>query len=424
MKKISLTLVLCFLSLLSFAQAGRLNYAIAIAKFKNIYNAQQADSLYAMFSPRMQAALPIPKAKELLSSLHQQLGKLNETRVEKETSSNINYRGVFEKAEVTILFTLNEKNQLSGLFFVPVKEGENETKKAPSNFSIKTNKGSLVYGTLEMPAVTDKRANVVLIIAGSGPTDRDGNSTMGIRTDAYKMLADSLKKAGIASVRYDKRGIGESMDASGAESEVRFDDMVDDAVRLIRRIKEDGRFAKIYVLGHSEGSLIGMLAAQREPIDGFISLAGAGESADVTLKRQIKTGMADKAKEADRVLNLLKRGDTVTVTDDALKDMFRSSVQPYLISWFAYDPQVEIRKVHVPVLIIQGKTDIQVGVTDAQQLKKARPQATLLLVDQMNHVLKAAPAERTSNIATYNNPALPVVKECSDAVIRFCASGE
>lgn len=406
------------------AQNKKLNYTIAIAKFQLYYNSKNADSLYAMYSAQMRAALTVEKTKDLLENLNTQFGKLLSTSILQETAENTVYTGVFEKGRYNIVFPLNDKNQLSGIFFQPVQKEESNaatTEKEPSNFNVQTQSGATLYGTLQMPESTKGKPNIVLIIAGSGPTDRNCNSAMGLKSNAFKMLADSLAKAGIASVRYDKRGVGESMGASGPESETRFNDMVNDVINFIQKIKKDGRFAKIIIAGHSEGSLIGMIAANKEPVDKLISISGAGESADKILMKQLNGLMPEDKTETTKILNTLKEGKTVAqVSSEKLSSIFRNSVQPYMISWFAYDPQTEIKKLKNPILIIQGTTDLQVSVEDAQLLKAANTKAQLTIIKGMNHVLKTASLDKSENLASYNQPELPIVSEFAQAMIQFC----
>jgi fermentation-respiration switch protein FrsA (DUF1100 family) len=102
-----------------------------------------------------------------------------------------------------------------------------------------------------------------------------------------------------------------------------------------------------------------------------------------------------------------------------LNALARPSVQPYMISWFRYDPGQEISKLTIPVLIVQGTTDIQVSEEDARALASANPKAKLVLIEKMNHIFKEAQADRAGNIATYNNPSLPVASELVKRVVDF-----
>ncbi len=241
-------------------------------------------------------------------------------------------------------------------------------------------KGYKLNGTLEAPD-SKNPADVVLIIAGSGPTDRNGNTTMlPGKNNSLKMLADTLYNNGIASLRYDKRGIGANEKVN--ESDLTFDMYVNDAVQWIKFLRKDNRFSKIIIAGHSEGSLIGMIAARLAGADKFISLCGAGRPAYDLIKEQLKNNnLPDQLmSQCDAIMDSLKQGRTVKNVNPSLAMLFRASVQPYLISWFKYDPVKEISELAIPVLIIEGTTDIQVSVKDAELLAGADKNAELVIV--------------------------------------------
>ena len=281
---------------------------------------------------------------------------------------------------------------------------------------LNTAKGT-IFGTLQMPS-TDGQVPLALIIAGSGPTDRDGNNTS-MKNNSLKMLADSLQAHGIASLRYDKRGIAASVGAGLDESELRFENYIDDAVAWVNLLKEENWFSKIYIIGHSEGSLIGMVAAAKSPVDGFISLAGAGFKSGDLLKTQL-SGQPETVKNVCySIIDSLETGKTVSNVDPMLYSLFRPSVQPYMISWFKYNPCTEIQKLTIPVLIVQGTTDIQVSVDDAANLKKAKPDAAISIIEGMNHILKNAPADKQANLATYSDPVLPLNEDLIKSVTGF-----
>jgi uncharacterized protein len=262
---------------------------------------------------------------------------------------------------------------------------------------------------------------VAIIIAGSGPTDRNGNQPMG-SNNSLKMLAEELGKQGIATLRYDKRGIGQSK-ITQKESELRFDDFVNDARLWVEKLKSDKAFSKVYVIGHSEGSLIGMIAAAQAKADGFVSLAGVAQSADKILLEQLKALPPNLYEESVMVIDSLKAGKMVENTNPTLVMVFRSSVQPYMISWFKYEPVQEIKKLTIPVLIIQGSTDLQVKVEQATALAAANGLAKLKVIEQMNHVLKPAALEQSENLATYSNPGLALKEELAPEVIGFIKAG-
>jgi len=277
----------------------------------------------------------------------------------------------------------------------------------------------VLYGTLDLPSRTP--APVVLIIPDSGPTDRNGNSGQ-IRGNTYELLASALTANSIAAARYDKRGIGESAAAMVAERDLRFETYVDDAAAWLRRLESDRRFSRIVVAGHSEGSLVGMIAVQRGPANGFVSLEGAGRPAPAILREQLKPKLPPGVyAQADSIIAQLEQGHTVARVPAELVPLFRPSVQPYLISWFRFDPAVEIAKVSVPVTIVQGTADVQVGMADAQALARADPAARLVIVDGMNHVLKHAPdtSSQAAIVRGYEDPALPIDPRVVDAVVAL-----
>ncbi|HEY1884055.1 MAG TPA: alpha/beta hydrolase [Candidatus Cybelea sp.] len=287
---------------------------------------------------------------------------------------------------------------------------------AESDYSVSTPTGT-IYGTLTLPPKMP--APVVLIVAGSGPTDRSGNSSMGIAPETYRLLAGDLAQRGVASVRYDKRGIGASASAMTQESDLRFDTYVDDAVAWLKLLAGDARFSRVAVAGHSEGSLIGMIAVRKAPAAAFVSLEGAGRPAAAVLREQLK-GRASPQEyaTADAIITQLQQGHMVANTPAAFASLFRSSVQPYLVSWFKYDPAVEIGKIQIPATIVQGTADVQVGMVDADALKKGDPTAALIVINGMNHVLKYAPdtSSETAIAAGYQNGSLPVDLQAVEAV--------
>lgn len=272
-----------------------------------------------------------------------------------------------------------------------------------------------IFGTLTIPEKSD-RIPVALIIAGSGPTDRDGNNPV-MKNNSLKILASELSKNGIATLRYDKRGIAESKAALKSETDLRFDDYVYDAKEWIQLLKHDKRFSKVIVIGHSEGSLIGMLAGTYT--NKFISIAGFGQSADKILKEQLSSQPKEIQDLSFPMIDSLKNGKTIENVPKMLNALFRPSVQPYMISWFKYDPQNEIMKLSVPILILQGTNDIQVGVENARKLSNANPKAEFVLINNMNHILKITDGDRQANIATYSKSNLPVADELVKIITDF-----
>lgn len=338
--------------------------------------------------------------------------------------ANIKYTGTLDKNTITGTFIQAGQSMPMNLTKNEMATEKPEEPTIDKNASfietpikLQTKTGQL-FGTLTTPK-TLKNGPLALIIAGSGPTDRNCNNPA-MTCDAYKKLAYELAENNISSLRYDKRGIAESVAAVESESDLVFDNYVNDAKDWIQLVKQDKRFTQIIVIGHSEGSLIGMLAATKA--DKFISVAGPGQSADILLKEQLKAQPKELQDLAFPIIDNLVMGKKVENINPMVTSLFRPSVQPYMISWFRYDPQKEIKKLTIPILIIQGTNDIQVSVDDAKRLSAASPQSKLLLIDKMNHILRTVEGDRQANLATYNNATLPLadgfVKSITDFILK------
>lgn len=269
-----------------------------------------------------------------------------------------------------------------------------------------------IHGTLVVPAGRGPHPAAV-IIAGSGPTDRNGNSAiLGGENNSLKLLAEGLAERGVASVRFDKRGIAGSAAAGPSEADLRFEMYVDDAAAWFEYLDSDPRLDAVALVGHSEGSAIGMIAAQRVGAEAFVSIAGIARGAAEVLRDQLRPQLTPELwEESERILTELEAGRTVDTVPPQLFILYRPSVQPYLISWLRYVPAEEIGKLDAAVLIAQGTTDIQVGVAEAEALRDAHPDAELLIVEGMNHVLKLVPADPAAQRASYTDPSLPVAPE-------------
>jgi pimeloyl-ACP methyl ester carboxylesterase len=332
----------------------------------------------------------------------------------------------------SVVFAITTMTALTAcsLLSVPVQAQETEKAAAPlqktnaEEVELKTPTGTL-YGTLLLPAAApsaDKPVPVVLIHAGSGPTDRDGNSPLlPGANDSLKQLAQGLAAQGIASLRFDKRGIAKSAAAIIKEEDLRFDNYIDDAVAWGKWLKADKRFSKLTIAGHSEGSLIGMVAARRLPADAYVSIAGVGEPTQEVLLTQLRAQLPPALlAKSEAAIHKLSAGETVKDTPPELAALFRPSVQPYIISWFKYDAGKEIAKLTIPVLITQGTNDVQVAVKEANLLAKAKPDAKLVLVKDMNHVLKIVPAgDNAAQKRSYGDSAMPVAPELVKAIADF-----
>jgi pimeloyl-ACP methyl ester carboxylesterase len=254
--------------------------------------------------------------------------------------------------------------------------------------AIETGWGRLA-GTLCLPAGAGPFP-AVLIIGGSGPTDRDGNNPLlPAPFDNLKRLAHALAARGLASLRYDKRGVGASTFPGLSEETLRFDQLVDDALAWCEQLRQDRRLSREPVLlGHSEGALVASLAAARGGARAVVSVAGAGEKASALMRRQIQSVLpADLLGPALQALAAMEAGQAAADVPDDLVLLFRPTVQPYLISWFRHDPAEVLAMLDMPVLLVHGQADAQVPPEHALRLQERTPSAQLRLVPGMDHLL-------------------------------------
>lgn len=259
-------------------------------------------------------------------------------------------------------------------------------------------------GTLSFPK-EKKKLPLVIFIHGSGNVDRDGNQAgINIKADYIKSLSEELNKQNIALYRYDKRTATPAN--IKLNSNILLTDFVADAQVAIDYFAKDKRFNKIFLIGHSQGSLVSMLAITKE-IDGYISLAGPGESIDKTIIRQVTAQSAEFGKITASHFDELSKTDTILEVNPQLISIFHPANQKFFKSWAAIDPLKELKKVNTPIMILNGDADTQVTVDDAKKLKEANPNATLHIIQKMNHLLKEVNSP-TENQQSYNDPNFPI----------------
>lgn len=279
-----------------------------------------------------------------------------------------------------------------------------------------------MHGTLLSPDGQIRAAAV--IIPGSGPTDRNGDSPLGVSAASYRLLAEALADQGIATLRYDKRGVGHSAAAIVAEDQLTFDISATDARLWLDEALARTGLSCAWLIGHSEGALVALKAAEdNDPrICGLILVSGAGRRIGDVLREQLSTNLPAALRDgAFAALTELEAGRT-TVAPPALAALFRPSVQPYLISWLALDPARLAASFQGPMMIGQGSTDLQTTLTDAEALQAAQHNAQLTVWEGVNHVLKIAPADRAANSATYSDPTLPLAPGVAEDIAAFILS--
>lgn len=297
------------------------------------------------------------------------------------------------------------------LFFFGIASAQPKTYKS-EDISITP----LIDGTLIIPETTEKPP-LAIIIGDSGPIDRNGNQQMS-ENNSLRLLAEGLYENNIASFRFDKRIVKQMKRRSLDEKNTHFGDFIEDATAVLQYFKKDQRFSKIYIIGHGEGSLTGMVAAQNGA-NGFVSIAGAGQEIDDVIIDQLAQqapGLVDNARSA---FDDLRANGVAYNYSPGLASIFRKEIQPFVFSWMQYNPNVEISKLKIPVLILNGDKDLQVQVSEAELLKNAKPDAEYKIIPNMNHIFKKIDGNDLENSKSYNIYNLPVMPELINSISDF-----
>lgn len=293
-------------------------------------------------------------------------------------------------------------------------------RKKDKEVSIVLKEGTL-YGSLLVPKGKEAKP-IIVLIPGSGPTDRNCNSLMGLTSNSFMMLAEELYKKGLPTLRIDKRASGKSLPTFRSSLDtIMFDDFVNDAVRWVEFLRKDKRFSKVVLAGHSQGSLVAILVAKKCKVDGVISLAGAGRPIDQILYDQLSPSFSypENSDTLRIFLDSLYQGSYFDQAPAQLKNTLPKALQPFLTNWFSYDPSDAISDLNIPVAIFQGRTDLQVAENEAVILRSAYETAYFKIFENMNHVLKDASIDPIENYKMYNAPNEPITKGLSDEMFNF-----
>lgn len=271
-------------------------------------------------------------------------------------------------------------------------------------------------GTLSYPE-SEKPIPLAIFIHGSGNVDRNGNQAgLNIKPNYIKQLAESLNRNTIAFYRYDKRNANLSNIPLLDETSV-FDDLVEDAALVIEHFSGDSRFKNITVIGHSQGSLTAILAFN-ENFSKFISLAGASDTFGELLVSQIDKQSKELGTITREHLKELKDTDTIQKVNFMLQSIFKPFNHNFIKSYNAYRPTEVIKKIHIPTLLVNGSSDLQITVKDAKKLKQAKPDATLVIIPQMNHVLKTV-TNLEENQSSYLTENFAISQELIEVISGF-----
>ena len=288
----------------------------------------------------------------------------------------------------------------------------------PEPIELKTPTG-IIYGGIDLP---DGKGPwpIVILHAGSGPTDRDGNNPQ-MKMNSLKMVGEALRAKGFAVLRFDKRGIAASSKSLGKIEELRIDHYADDVTAWVKLIRADKRFTKIAFIGHSEGSIIGGIAAKNAKFDAFVSLCGPGRNFDVLVAEQVAKDSKDLGEQSAAIMKAIGKGDEPKDVPKVLEALFNKPIRPYLRSCMAHDPAKEFAELTCPAMIVSGTTDIQVAEADSVALSKANPKAKSVRIENMNHVLKEI--DKTNKLlqvtATYLDGSKPLHPKLAPALVAF-----
>ena len=283
-------------------------------------------------------------------------------------------------------------------------------------------KGPLAGTLLRAPGTLGP---VALIVPGSGPTDRDGNNPLGVRAASYRLLAEGLFDQGVNTVRIDKRGMFGSAAAVADPNAVTIADFVADTEAWVQAIRAATGAPCVWLIGHSEGGLVALAAAQEvKNLCGLVLVSAAGRPMGDVLKSQLRANPANGPLigAADAAIDQLASGQKVDVSalPPPLLPLFHPVVQDFLISAFALDPAKLAAGVRLPMLIVQGDSDLQLSVEDAEKLKAANPSAVLKILPNVNHVLKEVASDSPAdNLAAYANADLPLAKGLAATIATF-----
>jgi pimeloyl-ACP methyl ester carboxylesterase len=274
---------------------------------------------------------------------------------------------------------------------------------------------------LTMPADVD-RPPVALLIAGSGSTDHDGNGPLA-KPATLKKLSEQLAARKIATLRYDKRGAGGWKPEFGKPEDFRFKDFVDDAASLVNYLRSSGKFARVVVIGHSEGGLVAILAARKVPVDKLVLLVTAARKQGDLVKAQLQR----KQIPPDILDPILKAIDSIMagqIVDPPPRGLsIAPEMQPSIASAFVEDPIDPLKSIDRPTLIVGGGHDLQVARLDFVALSTASPLAKTLWLPEMNHVLVDV-GDEDDNMAAYNQPERALDATLIDTVAAFITAGD
>ncbi|MCG1037144.1 alpha/beta hydrolase [Polaribacter sargassicola] len=283
---------------------------------------------------------------------------------------------------------------------------------------VKTEEVTLHNNKIQLPGTLtfiEEKSPLIIWVHGSGPVDRNGNQpAQNVNANYVKQIRDAVNKENIAFFSFDKRTANKTNWAFSKN--IKFTDFGKDLDTVISHFKNDKRFTEITLIGHSQGSLVAMLASKN--IDKYISLAGAGETIDKTIVKQVGKNNPTLGEAAQQQFDTLKAKGKIETVNPFLMSVFAKQNQPFLYSWMQINPTEKIKELTIPILIINGDKDLQVKVEDAKLLHAANPKSELVIIENMNHVLKNIEKD-ADNMASYFSADYPISEKLIETIIKF-----
>ena len=374
----------------------------------------------------MQYMAPVMKEKvnaDVLRAIWQQVEQANgtwETLISQKTVREgshyiVTAENNFERSTLIFRVALDSADRMVGFFITGSKPRQIVQNANETTDTVKTVDGDILYGTLTQPE-GQQHGPVVLIIAGSGPTDRNGNNLFlpAAQSSSYQQLAEGLAANGIASLRYDKRGTGESKQVKSSAA-LTIDDFISDAQACIDHLQRSNKFSSVSVIGHSEGGMIGLQLAQYTDLKCLIALSTPGETMDKVLLEQLKPKLSDSLyQQSVNILNDLRDGKTPAKVPADLTMVFSAGNFNYWKSTFRLDPCALMTSLRMPVLIVGGAADVQVSPAQVTMLQDCKPGTNLVLIEGMTHALK-----NSNGISPDKKTPLPLSPELVPALVAF-----
>lgn len=256
---------------------------------------------------------------------------------------------------------------------------------------------------------------LVIFVPNSGPVDRDGNQLYQ-QHNLIKKLAEELAEEGFSNFRYDK--IISPRRGSASRETVLFDDYINDLYRIIAHFKKQNSLQKIILIGYGEGSLVSLVVA-KDNVDAFISLAGYGQSIDQSVLKQLERQVPVLKEQAAKNFDLLRKNKSPKEYHPALEVFFGKDTYRFIQSWMKHQPTEYIAQLEMPILLLHGKRDLQIDFSESELLAEAQPKAKLVLMDDVNHVMRYANDDDMENAKTYNQRSLPLAYEVVEEILDF-----